>query len=180
MTDAPVPEILCCGANSAIVGRAVPQLWPPPCPSSALGTIRSGHKAGRDTFSILGCSLDALCLEQTSHEWRDRPRASQALLGMLPKRLFPEIPALAEAPVPTPNPPSPSSLAAASPVGGGPMCHGDRALRMARQPRETPTVLQLWLHSPVLSWTNSCSRQGFSKGRTMGLDTAAHFTCSRG
>lgn len=60
------------------------------------------------------------------------------------------------------------------------MCHGDRALGMARQPWETPTVLQLCLHSPTLSWTNSCSRQGFSKGRTMGLDVAARLTCSRG
>ena len=58
------------------------------------------------------------------------------------------------------------------------MCHGDRALGMSGQPRETPSVLQLRLHSPVLSWTNSCGQRGFSKGRTTGLDAAARFACS--
>lgn len=57
------------------------------------------------------------------------------------------------------------------------MCHGDRALGMAGQPRETLSALQFWLHSPELSWTNSCVQRGFSKGRTMGLDAAARFAC---
>lgn len=60
------------------------------------------------------------------------------------------------------------------------MCYGDGALGMAGQPRETPSVLQLRPHSPALSWTNSCGRQGFRKGRTMGLDAAAGFACGRG
>lgn len=60
------------------------------------------------------------------------------------------------------------------------MCHGDRALGMAGQPRETLSALQLWPHSPTLSWTNSCGRRGFRKGRTTGLDAAARFACSRG
>lgn len=100
--------------------------------------------------------------------------------GVLPRRLFPEIPAPAESPIPTPNPPSPSSPAVASLAGGGPMCHGDRDLGMAREPHEMLSALQLWPHSPALSWTNSCGRRGFSKGRTMGLDAATCFACSRG
>lgn len=152
----------------------------PHCSGSAPGTAQSGHKAGKDTFSILCRSLDALCLDQVSHEQRDRPRASPAPPGMLPRRLFPEIPAPAESPIPTPNPPSPSSPAVASLAGGGPMCHGDRDLGMAREPHEMLSALQLWPHSPALSWTNSCGRRGFSKGRTMGLDAATCFACSRG
>lgn len=60
------------------------------------------------------------------------------------------------------------------------MCHGDRAVGMAGQPWAMLSALQLWPHSPALSWTNSCGQQGFSKGRTMGWDEAARFACSRG
>lgn len=44
------------------------------------------------------------------------------------------------------------------------MWHQDGALGVPGQPREM-SALQLWLHSPVLSWTNSCGQRGFSEGR---------------
>lgn len=44
------------------------------------------------------------------------------------------------------------------------MWHQDGAFGVPGQPREM-SALQLWLHSPVLSWTNSCGQRGFSEGR---------------
>lgn len=165
--------------DSAIPGMAVPQLRPPPiAPALPQGQYNQGTKLEKTHFPSSAAPWMLCAWTRCPMNGGTGLKHPQHSQGCFPGGFFLKS-------LPWQSPLFPPQTLHLHPhrllhPHGGPMCHGDRDLGMAREPHEMLSALQLWPHSPALSWTNSCGRWGFSKGRTMGLDAATRFACSRG